>query len=116
MRLLNLFIASACILGGSVSTACAGGSIVEGKLAARKSCVFCHNIEENGPFKQNPPSFAAIAVYRSDNQIRNRIFYPDVHSGMRKQLGFVFSVDTVEDLVAYIRSLEIKITPRSSDK
>jgi len=115
MRRLNVFT-YACLLAASVSAAYAQGSILEGERAARKSCAICHNVEKNGPFKQNPPSFAAIAVYRSDNQIRNRIFYPDVHSGMRKQLGFVFSVDTVEDLVSYIRSLEIKLSPNSLSK
>ena len=116
MRLPNLLVAYACIVGASISAAYAEGSIRSGELAARKSCTICHNIEKNGPFKQNPPSFAAIAVYRSDNQIRNRIFYPDVHSGMSRQLGFALTVETVEDLVAYIRSLENKTTPRSSAK
>ena len=115
MTLFNV-LTYACLLGASVSAAYAQGSILEGERAARQSCVICHNVEQNGPFKQRPPSFAAIAVYRSDNQIRNRIFYPDVHSGMRRQLGFVFSVDTIEDLVAYIRSLEIKISPSSLNK
>lgn len=116
MRLLNLLVACACILGASVSAAFADGSIRDGERAARKSCAICHNVEKNGPFKQIPPSFAAVAVYRSDNQIRNRIFYPDVHSGMSRQLGLVFNVTTVEDLVAYIRSLENLVTPGAPDK
>jgi len=64
----------------------------------------------------HPPSFAAIAVYRTDNQIRNRIFYPDVHSGMKQHLGFVFSVDKIDDVVAYIRSLEKVTTPSPTKK
>lgn len=115
MRLLNV-LTYACLLSAAVSAAYAQGNILEGERAARKSCVICHNVEKNGSFKLNPPSFAAIAVYRSDNQIRNRIFYPDVHSGMRRQLGFVFSVETIEDLVAYIRSLEIEISPSCLNK
>lgn len=116
MRASNLLVVYACIFCASVSAALAEGRIRSGELAARNSCAICHNVEKNGPFKQNPPSFAAIAVYRSDNQIRNRIFYPDVHSGMRKQLDFVFDFETVADLVAYIRSLENRVTPDSSDK
>ena len=108
MRALYLLGTSFILSGVWVSAAGAAGNIQNGERTAREACVICHNVEKNGAFKQHPPSFAAIAVYRSDNQIRNRIFYPDVHSGMRQHLGFVFSVDKIEDLVAYIRSLETR--------
>ena len=116
MKTVYLFVATAYIFAASVSAACAGGNIITGERVARESCAICHNVEKNGPFKQSPPSFAAIAVYRSDNQIRNRIFYPDAHTGMRSQLGFVFSIDKIENLVAFIRSLESQMTPSPSGR
>jgi mono/diheme cytochrome c family protein len=104
------------IVGAWNSAAGAQGNIENGERTAREACIICHNVEKNGPFKLNPPSFSAIAVYRTDNQIRNRIFYPDVHSGMKQHLGFVFSVDKIDDLVAYIRSLEQVTTSSPAPK
>ncbi len=106
MRLIGLITGTAITLGLTATPAVGQGDSGEGERLAREFCVICHDVEGNGEFKLNPPSFAAIAVYRSDNQIRNRIFYPPVHSGMSPQLGFAFSADNVEHLVAYIRSLE----------
>ena len=106
MRIPGLIPVATLVLGLSASPAIGQGDAGEGEELAREFCAICHNVEPGGPFKLHPPSFAAIAVYRSDNQIRNRIFYPPVHSGMTPQLGFAFSSDNVEHLVAYIRSLE----------
>ena len=106
MRLIGLVAGIVLPLGLLASSAHGQGEIEEGQRLAREFCGICHHVEPGGEFKLHPPSFAAIAVYRSDNQIRNRIFYPPVHSGMSPQLGFAFSSDNVEHLVAYIRSLE----------
>ena len=106
MRLIGMVAGIVVSLGLLTSPANGQGEIAEGQRLAREFCVICHDIEPGGEFKLHPPSFAAIAVYRSDNQIRNRIFYPPVHSGMTPQLGFAFSADSVDHLVAYIRSLE----------
>ncbi len=106
MRSLSLLAVGALLLAMPASPAIAQSDIDEGQRLAREFCAFCHEVGPGGAFKLHPPSFAAIAVYRSDNQIRNRIFYPPVHSGMTPQLGFAFSPDTVEHIVAYIRSLE----------
>lgn len=89
----------------SISTAFAEGDVATGEEIARESCVRCHNVEADGPFKEHPPSFAAIAVYRSEEQIFGRIMFPPLHSSM-PQLGYMLSPDNVEHLVAYIRSLE----------
>ena len=67
----------------------------------------CHNVEPGGPFKLHPPSFASIAVFRSDDQIFGRIMFPPLHSSM-PQIGYFLTPDNVEHLVAYIRSLEKK--------
>jgi hypothetical protein len=52
--------------------------------------------------KQEPPSFAAIAVYRSAEQIRSKIMVP--HMGM-PEVAQVLGLN-VDDLVAYIVSLD----------
>lgn len=89
----------------SISAALAEGDVATGEEIARESCVRCHNVETGGPFKENPPSFAAIAVYRSDDQIYGRIMFPPLHAAM-PQLGYMLTPDNVDHLVAYIRSLE----------
>lgn len=87
------------------SAAVAEGDVDLGAEIARESCVRCHDVESNGAFKEYPPSFAAIAVYRSDDQIYGRIMFPPVHVGM-PEIGYMLSPINVEHLVAYIRSLE----------
>ena len=52
--------------------------------------------------KQDPPSFAAIAVYRSPDQIRSKIIAP--HVGM-PEVAQILGLE-VDDLIAYIVSLE----------
>ena len=91
----------------AATQALAEGSAAEGAELAKKWCARCHNVSPNAPFKLQPPSFAAIAVYRSKDQIYGRIAYPNIHTGM-PQLSFVLTPDGIEDLVAYIVSLEKK--------
>ena len=88
-----------------ISTALAEGDVAIGEEIARESCVRCHNVEPDGAFKEHPPSFAAIAVYRSEEQIYGRIMFPPLHSTM-PEIGYMLSPDNVEHLIAYIRSLE----------
>ncbi len=80
------------------------GDPAAGKLLAEQYCVRCHDISENGAFKQMPPSFAAIAVYRGDDQIWGRIMFP-VHTGMPPMWEFL-QPENVGHVTAYIRSLE----------
>ena len=93
------------LMAMSVSTTLAEGDVAVGEEIARESCVRCHNVEADGPFKEHPPSFAAIAVYRSEEQIYGRIMFPPLHSSM-PEIGYMLTPDNVEHLVAYIRSLE----------
>jgi len=89
----------------STLTAQADGDVVAGEKLAWQVCARCHNVERSGPSKQYPPSFASIAVFRSPEQIRGKIIFPPLHSSM-PQLGTYFTPDNVNDLVAYITSLE----------
>ena len=107
MHLAKLGLCSGILMTLSVSAAFAEGDVNRGAEIARESCVRCHNVEPNGPFKEHPPSFAAIAVYRSDEQVYGRIMFPPLHAGM-PQLGYMLTPDNVKHLVAYIRSLEAR--------
>ena len=81
--------------------------VLEGKDLAQTYCASCHNTEPNGPFKQNPPSFAAIGIYRSEEQMRERILFSSIHSGMPRMVRYL-TPESVDQLIAYILSLEAK--------
>lgn len=80
------------------------GEAEAGGLLAEQYCARCHDVGPDGAFKQMPPSFAAIAVYRGDDQIWNRIMFP-VHTGMPQMWEFL-EPENVGHVTAYIRSLE----------
>ena len=105
MRSVTLYIFYGVLMAISASTALADGDVVIGEEIARESCVRCHNVEIDGPFKEHPPSFAAIAVYRTEEQIFGRIVFPPLHTAM-PQVGYLLTPDNVDHLVAYIRSLD----------
>lgn len=77
-----------------------------GRALAEQYCARCHTIGPDGAFKEFPPSFPAIAVYRTDQQIRDRIMAPPYHSGMPRFIEWTFDRGDIDDVVAYIRSLE----------
>lgn len=107
MRMIWLGFCCALMVAIPNADALAEGDVAIGQELAQEACVRCHNIEPNGPFKQHPPSFAAIAVYRSDEQIFGRIMFPPLHTSM-PPLGYTLSPDNVKHLVTYIRSLEAR--------
>ncbi len=76
-----------------------------GRKLAEQWCAKCHNIEIGAPFKLNPPSFAAIAAYRTSDVILGKIITPAMHSGMPDTL-WTLQREDFENLVAYITSLE----------
>jgi cytochrome c2 len=85
----------------------AQADVAKGHELAVEFCSQCHDIEPDGQMKQNPPSFAAIAAYRTVDQIFDKIFAP--HAGMPRLLytwKWIMEEARVEDVVAYIVSLE----------
>ena len=102
-----LFVVTASATVVSHALAADEGHVVDGQLLAREWCSRCHNIEPGGPFKKHPPSFSAIAVYRSTEQIHARITIPPLHSNM-PSLGYILTPKNVNSLVAYIKSLEAR--------
>ena len=82
-----------------------------GRQIAEEYCVSCHDIGAGGAFKQSPPSFAAIAIYRSRPQIKMRILAP-VHGAMPDYSDYMIG-NNVDDMVAYNASLEERDRRRS---
>lgn len=80
-------------------------SVMEGEQLAREWCSRCHNIDPGAPFKQFPPSFSSISVYRSSDQIHARITVPPLHSNM-PNVASILTPDNIANLVDYIVSLE----------
>ena len=86
----------------------AGGATAQdvemGRDIAYEYCVACHDVGPNGAFKQDPPSFTAIAIYRTEEQIRVHILRP-FHDDMPKYKDYMIG-ENIDDMVAYIASLE----------
>ncbi|MFN0190411.1 MAG: c-type cytochrome [Aestuariivirga sp.] len=76
-----------------------------GYTIAKENCARCHNVEKGGGFKQRPPTFQAIAIYRTQDDIWGRIISPSPHSGM-PDVSWTLTPDNVQDVVAYIVSLD----------
>jgi mono/diheme cytochrome c family protein len=89
------------LLPSSASSA----DIATGRSLAEQWCSRCHNIQRGAPFKLQPPSFASIAAYRDADSIRGKIIAP--HIGM-PEMNWVLQPDDMDNLVAYITSLEAK--------
>ncbi len=94
------------ILAAALSAGCAwAGDAARGGALAGEHCARCHDIGADGPPKRHPPSFAAIAGFRPEEQIEARIWTPNVHSAM-PSWSYVLTREDVDDLVTYIVSLE----------
>ena len=79
------------------------GDPANGRALAEEWCSRCHNIDAGGPMKQEPPAFAAVAEFRTENQILEKILSP--HVAMPRVL-LVLNGSEVDDLIAYIVSLD----------
>ncbi len=100
-------IVAAAVLSMTASGVLAEGDMDAGRMLAEKYCVRCHDISADGAFKTYPPSFASIAVFRDPDQIKSRILFPQLHTPM-PQMGYLLDPDNIDDLAAYIVSLEKK--------
>ena len=88
----------------------AGGSVLaadaqNGRVLSEENCARCHDVGPGGAAKMHPPSFASIAGYRPEEEILARVLYPALHSPMPAWANWI-SRDEVDDIVAYILSLE----------
>jgi mono/diheme cytochrome c family protein len=101
LRFLSVWVFLAGIALGA-TPASAQGDPASGQDLAADWCSRCHDIGREGQMKQDPPSFAAIAAYRSPDQIRAKILDPHV---AMPEVAEVLGLN-VDDLIAYIVSLE----------
>ena len=101
----RLVVFAAVMLFGSISQAQDRGNPSSGEALAEANCSQCHNISPDGAFKLFPPSFAAIAAYMHPDIIPIRIMYPE-HAALMPQFHTYMNSTNLDDLVAYIRSLE----------
>ncbi len=92
------------LVASAFNSAAQDGDIEMGRMIADEYCSRCHNIEPNGPFKLETPSFTAIAKYRSAEQVRRRIVRP-IHERMPRFIEYMIG-GNIDDMVAYIMSLE----------
>lgn len=102
--LQRLPLAIALLLASATSSVAQDDGIEMGRMIADEYCSRCHNIEPDGPFKLETPSFAAIAKYRSAEQVRQRIIRP-IHERMPRYIDYMIG-GNIDDMVAYIMSLE----------
>ncbi len=93
------FLAATCL-----AVSAQAGDPEMGQNIALEYCIACHDVSPTGRFKQEPPSFAAIAVYRTAEQIRARIVNP-IHDDMPDYKRYMIG-GNIDDMVAYITSLE----------
>jgi mono/diheme cytochrome c family protein len=99
-----LSLATFLLMTSASSTTAQEGDLEMGRLIADEYCSVCHNIEPSGPFKLETPSFAAIAKYRSAEQVRRRIVLP-IHERMPRNKDYMIG-GNIDDMVAYIMSLQ----------
>ncbi len=90
---------------GTAVAAQGNGNPAAGQALAEANCSGCHNIAPGGATKLFPPSFAAIAAYMHPDIVRIRIMYPD-HAAIMPQFHTYMNATNLDDLVAYILSLE----------
>ena len=102
---MKRMIFSAALAGFATTAQAQEDLVAAGAEAAGEWCARCHDITADGPMKQHPPAFAAIAKYRPEEQIRGRIWFPGLHTGM-PEWSYVLQPETVDALTAYILSLE----------
>jgi mono/diheme cytochrome c family protein len=91
------------------SGAFAAGDAVSGYETAKTNCARCHDIDKGAGFKLMPPSFQSIAIYRTAEDIWSRIIAPSPHRGM-PDTTWTITPDEVQDLVAYITSLDTPVS------
>lgn len=80
------------------------GDTARGEAIAREQCARCHDVSEEGAFRKMPPSFRAIAIYRTEPDIWARIISPSPHAAM-PDMTWTLTADDVQDVLAYILSL-----------
>jgi mono/diheme cytochrome c family protein len=85
------------------------GDATRGQAIAQEQCARCHDVSKGGAFKKMPPSFQAIAIYRTKPDIWSRIIAPSPHAAM-PDMTWTLTAEEVQDVLAYIVSLDQPVT------
>jgi mono/diheme cytochrome c family protein len=93
------------ILAAAISQSVYAAGAAAGRKLSEQWCARCHHIEKGAPLKLHPRSFASIAVYRPAGDIFSKVFAPQ-HD--MPDIKWVLQAEEIEDLTAYITSLEEK--------
>lgn len=96
------------ILWGTASPASAVAPSAEaGADLAARWCAACHVVSASGAGTDAAPAFTTIASHRSPTEIRAFLTQPHA----KPMRGFKLSGREIEDVTAYISSLQQKNTP-----
>ncbi len=99
-------MAVACLALGLVTAAKSAQAMVvspeAGADLAARWCADCHVVTPSGAGTDQAPSFAAIARQRTPGEIRASLQKPHA----RPMRGFTLSAPEIEDVAAYIVSLD----------
>jgi mono/diheme cytochrome c family protein len=109
MRTAMLSAIAASLMVLAAGQPAVAGDAAQGHEIARERCARCHHVEKGEGFKQRPPSFQSIAIYRREDDIWARILAPSPHSGM-PEAQWSLTPDQIQDLVAYIVSLDTPVS------
>lgn len=85
------------------------GDPARGQAIAQEQCARCHDVAKGGAFKQMPPSFQAIAIYRTRPDIWSHIIAPSPHAAM-PDMTWALTADEVQDVLAHILSLDVAVS------
>jgi mono/diheme cytochrome c family protein len=99
------FLAAAIWISASPARAVAASAEAGADLAARW-CAACHVVAPSGAGVDAAPSFVSIAQSRSPDEIRNFLAQPHA----RPMRGFTLTTREIEDVTAYIETLEQRAT------
>ncbi len=103
MRLISIALAAALGIGVASGVRAQDGDPAAGRELAQRFCSDCHDVGAAGQMKQDPPAFAAIAVYRSRDKILEKIVGP--HVAMPRVADRLLRQE-VQDVIGYIVSLD----------
>jgi mono/diheme cytochrome c family protein len=101
---LRTWLPAALILAASVAAtpASAAGDAAEGEKIAQRWCTSCHTVGGKPMASDKAPAFSALAADPAKSEAYLKAWISNPHPPMP---NFNLSRRTIEDLVAYIRSL-----------
>ncbi len=105
MHRIRLAVFSAILALAPSAVLAQEGDPARGQAIAQEQCARCHDVAKGGAFKQMPPSFQAIAIYRTKPDIWSRIIAPSPHAAM-PDMSWTLTSDEVQDVLAYVVSLD----------